>query len=252
VSDGTRVSGETIVNNIGLGMEIAAPNAKAKATKVAQMAVSGLSSTLSSAGSLGHMFGLGYAQGILGTAEEVKKAGKKLGEAANEGVKEGTDTHSPSRVAMKLGNYYGQGYAIGIMNTASYVDEAVKEMTTVAMNGLKTASDLIASVIENDAQPTITPVLDLSEIRKGASSLGNHGNISTSITSNNARAVAAIDSNSRYGRIQNGTTNGTISSGPVYNLVIDGIKYNTDEYLDSTIHNFVESMVRKNKMYVGR
>ena len=32
-------------------------------------------------------------------------------------------------------------------------------------------------------------------------------------------------------------------------LYIDGIKYNTDEYVDSSITNFVESMVRRSQMY---
>ena len=32
-------------------------------------------------------------------------------------------------------------------------------------------------------------------------------------------------------------------------LYIDGIKYNTDEYVDSSITNFVESMVRRSQMF---
>ena len=42
-----------------------------------------------------------------------------------------------------------------------------------------------------------------------------------------------------------------LNAAPVTNVYIDGIKYNTDEYVDSTINNFVETMVRKNKMYAG-
>ena len=38
------------------------------------------------------------------------------------------------------------------------------------------------------------------------------------------------------------------ASGSI-NLYIDGIKYNTDDYIDTSIMNFVESMVRMNKMF---
>ena len=43
-----------------------------------------------------------------------------------------------------------------------------------------------------------------------------------------------------------------ISGGTTYNLYIDGIKYNTDEYIDSAIGNFVSSVIRKGNMYVGK
>ena len=32
-------------------------------------------------------------------------------------------------------------------------------------------------------------------------------------------------------------------------LYIDGIKYNSDEYIDGSITNFVEAMVRRGQMY---
>lgn len=39
------------------------------------------------------------------------------------------------------------------------------------------------------------------------------------------------------------------TSGGTINLYIDGIKYNSDDYVDSSITNFVESMVRRSQMY---
>lgn len=41
------------------------------------------------------------------------------------------------------------------------------------------------------------------------------------------------------------------SAGSSINLYIDGIKYNTDGYIDDSIRSFVETMVRKQKMYAG-
>lgn len=43
----------------------------------------------------------------------------------------------------------------------------------------------------------------------------------------------------------------TPAAGQSIVLYIDGIKYNTDEYIDESITSFVESMVRRQKMYAG-
>ena len=42
-----------------------------------------------------------------------------------------------------------------------------------------------------------------------------------------------------------------IGAGRSINVYIDGIKYNTDEYVDSSINNFVENMIRRGQMYGG-
>lgn len=40
-----------------------------------------------------------------------------------------------------------------------------------------------------------------------------------------------------------------IGAGRSINVYIDGIKYNSDEYVDTSITNFVESMIRRSQMY---
>ena len=40
-------------------------------------------------------------------------------------------------------------------------------------------------------------------------------------------------------------------NAPVYNIYIDGIKYNTDDYINRTIDDFVKEMLRKGAMYSG-
>ena len=42
---------------------------------------------------------------------------------------------------------------------------------------------------------------------------------------------------------------GMIGSNSSINVYIDGIKYNSDEYVDTSITNFVENMVRRSQMY---
>lgn len=40
-------------------------------------------------------------------------------------------------------------------------------------------------------------------------------------------------------------------NAPVYNIYIDGIKYNTDDYINRTIDDFAKEMLRKGAMYSG-
>ena len=60
--------------------------------------------------------------------------------------------------------------------------------------------------------------------------------------------VAASDFATASGN-QNAMAANPVGASGSINLYIDGIKYNTDEYIDTSIMNFVESMVRMNKMF---
>ena len=61
-------------------------------------------------------------------------------------------------------------------------------------------------------------------------------------------AVAPIDNIKDYMRdvLQEEDRN-----APVYNIYIDGIKYNTDDYINRTIDDFAKEMLRKGAMYSG-
>lgn len=70
---------------------------------------------------------------------------------------------------------------------------------------------------------------------------GAYGNTLLGAGEAGPEAVAPISDLQKY-----------MSGGKTYNLYIDGIKYNTDEYIDSSIGNFVSSVIRKGNMYVGK
>ncbi len=80
---------------------------------------------------------------------------------------------SPSRVFMELGNYSGLGFVKGLN---SYVDKSYdigSEMAESAKSGLSDAIQTVADIVDNgiDTEPTIRPVLDLSNMSKGADEL---------------------------------------------------------------------------------
>lgn len=77
------------------------------------------------AGTVEAMYGLGetggaqYGQGVeAGAAAELDaayQAGYALGQAMDQGYRDATDTHSPSRVGMEGGEMYGEGVRLGVI-----------------------------------------------------------------------------------------------------------------------------------------
>jgi hypothetical protein len=80
---------------------------------------------------------------------------------------------SPSRLFMGVGEYVSEGMAIGITNGTPYVVESIQ-------NTANTAFDTMANMIHSmengegiymNLDPTITPILDLSNVRRNAEEL---------------------------------------------------------------------------------
>lgn len=82
--------------------------------------------------------------------------------------------HSPSRVFQELGGYTGLGFISGLKRFTEKSYAAGSEMAESAKSGLAdalhTVSDLVSGGMETE--PTIRPVLDLSNVAKGAEELG--------------------------------------------------------------------------------
>ena len=82
--------------------------------------------------------------------------------------------NSPSKIFRELGYSTGEGYVQGIDRYEGRVASAAENMGATALETLKaTMSDIADAVMTDvDAQPTIRPVLDLTEVRKSAGQLG--------------------------------------------------------------------------------
>lgn len=98
--------------------------------------------------------------------------------------------HSPSRIMARLGGFVTEGLAIGIEGNTELVANASENLASTAISGLKDAIKAATNLTDLgiDLNPTITPVLDLSNIEAGSTQLDNLTNgwnnvgISTSST----------------------------------------------------------------------
>ena len=194
----------------------------------------------------------GFARGISENSfiAEIKAAA--MADSAYEAAKEALDINSPSKIFRKLGFSIPEGLAMGIDKLGYVVGNSIISMTDSAIRGTKNAISRIASIVTSDidAQPTIRPVLDLSDIKSGANAIRNMLNGRTMSVA--TRNVGTINSTMRYN--QNGTNSDVISAiedlgrrlgngyGNTYN--INGITYDDG----SEVSNAIKTLIRAAKI----
>ena len=109
----------------------------------------------------------GFKEGITDYAYLAKQSARSMARAAAESAAKELDEHSPSKVGEKIGGFFGMGFVNSILVYASESYKAGTTMAAAAKEGLSNAVAKIKDFIEGemDIQPTIRPVLDLSEVR---------------------------------------------------------------------------------------
>ena len=191
----------------------------------------------------------GFANGISDNTFKAKAKAKEMAKAASDAAKEELDEHSPSKVGYEIGDFFGMAFVNAIGDYVSKAYNAGSEIAGSAKNGLGEAIAKINDFVSNgmDSQPTIRPVLDLSEVTAGAGSISSLFNMrpSVGVMSN----VGAINS-MMNGRIQNGTTDDVVRAlkdlkGSIETSTGDTISINGITYDDgSNISSAVKSLIR--------
>ena len=115
----------------------------------------------------------GFASGISANTFMAKAKAAAMAQAALEAARAALRINSPSKVFRDMGMSVPEGFAMGIDKLGGMVKNSAVEMADGAIDGTKTAIARIADAINSDidTQPTIRPVLDLSDIQSGANAL---------------------------------------------------------------------------------
>jgi hypothetical protein len=124
---------------------------------------------------VGSNISAGVASGITEGQAGVITAAVDMAVAAYEAAKAALDEHSPSRIFMGLGRFTSEGFAIGIRQSSGLAEDAGESMAADTINSTKgILAGLSSSLLDDiDAQPTIRPVLDLSNVTAGESTLNS-------------------------------------------------------------------------------
>ena len=163
-------TGQTIAKNFASGINKASHNAKQAGKSVGKDAKSGMKSGGDGSKSIGKNIGQGLVDGLNSKKDDAYRAGYAVGKAAVKGQKDGSNTNSPSKAAIKVGKGIGQGLVMGIK---SYNDRVYHAGFNSGDLGVKGQFDAVKASINDISSPTITPVLDSSKIDRSIRDLNN-------------------------------------------------------------------------------
>lgn len=137
----------------------------------------------------------GFANGISANDFQAAAKARAMAKAAAQAAEKALDINSPSKVFYGIGAFAGEGFvnALGDYGSKSY--NAGSVMADSARRGLSSAINSIKTMIDNgiDAQPTIRPVMDLSDVQSGANAISGMLNMGSSIgVSANVGAISTM------------------------------------------------------------
>lgn len=110
----------------------------------------------------------GFADGISENTYRAEAKARAMARAAAEAAEDELDEHSPSRVGYHIGDFFGLGFVNAIGTYAVKAYNASADMAKSAKTGLGNAIAKVKDMIDNgvDTQPTIRPILDLSDVEE--------------------------------------------------------------------------------------
>ena len=154
----------------------------------------------------------GFAAGITANTYMAEARARAMARAAAAAAEAELDINSPSKVGYRIGGFFGMGFVNSLIDYADKSYDAGASVAKSAKEGLRNAVSKIGDFIENgiDSQPTIRPLLDLSDVTEGA------GRLSALLSRNQAMKISAGMEREGGSVVQNSGT--TPTSGNNYNF----------------------------------
>lgn len=196
----------------------------------------------------------GFVAGINDNIGSAAAAAAAMAAAAVAAAKANLLINSPSKVFRAIGTSVPEGFAQGIGKLGHLVRNASSNMTDVATDTVTSAVSRIASAINTDidSNPTIRPVLDLTDVQNGAGSIGG--------LFDDVGMTARLDSVSSMmnGYNQNGGSSTIVAAidklrkdlgnigGTSYN--INGITYDDGSNVATAIGEIARAALRERRM----
>lgn len=178
---------------------------------------------------------IGFANGINANRYKAAAQAKAMASAAASAARKELDEHSPSRVGYGIGDFFGIGFVNAIGDNVKRAYSTSVKLARAAESGLKSAFDRVSSIIsgEIDVNPTISPVIDLTNVRAGANAISGMFGLQPSVgVLANVGAVSSMmnqrgqnggsdDIVSAIGRLEKSLAN----AGGTTNNIINGVTY---------------------------
>lgn len=161
----TYQTGQYIDQGLMNGMRALSGTVRQTARSIGDAVVSTMRQTLASSKfeAIGRNICRGLINGMNSESWSVISTARSIAQAAYEAAMAALDIHSPSRKMEWVGQMFDQGFANGIDSESGTVRTSVAD---AMQSALQTAVDLMEN--SGDMQPTIRPVIDLSDAQNGS------------------------------------------------------------------------------------
>lgn len=152
---------------------------------------------------IGTMAIQGLIDGMDSKLSSVVSTATKIANAAVDTMTSALAIHSPSRVAYEIGRYITQGLANGMAGSVNLVHSAGETVSDDAIKSINLVKDAIVEMlllINDDSfnpEITLTPTVNLSQVRTGVNEITSLFNRATANTKANVMATASSFNGSR-------------------------------------------------------
>lgn len=117
----------------------------------------------------------GFGDGVSSTSYYAENAAARMARDALDAMRRELDVNSPSKETRKLGRFGGLGLGVGFKDATSYVRSQASNLADKGLFAMQSTMERLRDSLNfsSDMQPTIAPVLDLSQIQNGVRMMGS-------------------------------------------------------------------------------
>lgn len=247
-------AGKEWSNKLAQGIKSGSSGVNSAVTSVINSAVSKAKSGNGQMRSAGASMMDGFTAGIRSKAASAAAAAASAVAQAISAAKAKLKINSPSKVFMQIGKWTVMGMEKGLDNNAYRVSRSATNMADSAITAMQNSISMVANAVNDniDVNPTIRPVLDLSNVEAGARSLNGmlgSSQLSANLSSNMSRSIGAIQNGNNNGELLSAIKDlqGNVgNSGDTYQ--INGITYDDGSAISSAVQTLIRAAKIERRM----
>lgn len=188
-------SGQTLIKALAQAISSSSALVTKSVSAITSMAVASIKLSYFSFYSAGSYLVTGFASGIQANIWRAASTARSMAQAAEEAAKDELDINSPSKKFAEIGNFTGIGFVDTLLAFVDKSYDAGKQVGVSAQEGISNAISRISDFINGniDEQPTIRPVLDLSDVESSARAINTMFDTPIAVgTITNANSIGSV------------------------------------------------------------
>ena len=244
----------TWASQLAAGIRAGASQAASAVRSCVSSAVSAARGAAGQFVSAGRSMITGLISGIKSAASSVAAAARSVVQGAINAAKSALKINSPSKVFIAIGKSTNEGFVKGIEADAHKSAAAAEGLAYSVIDSMQSSIARISNAINTDIDmnPTIRPVLDLSNVEAGARSLNGmlgSSQLSASLSGDMSRSIGAIQNGNNNGELLSAIKDlqGNVgNSGDTYQ--INGITYDDGSAISSAVQTLIRAAKIERRM----